>query len=157
MVLPDARFNVVYYKVKIAREKWKKEPADSAASGKRIPKGPALEKIGENDDGSWIHLRWTLGDGSSFTGWLKLDQLEETEAPERPDIDLFGFLKTCVRAELAVNALSDTEPHFINADFLIALALYESKIQNVGEKTPGTGLKHGVGGCHTAGFKVGPV
>ncbi|WEZ85502.1 hypothetical protein P6U16_25890 (plasmid) [Rhizobium sp. 32-5/1] len=70
--------------------------------------------------------------------WLPVEFLELAEAAERPPIIPWAFLTSCVRAEEWVNALPDTGANYVNADYLIALALYESGLANVGNITPGT-------------------
>ncbi|MCP5082759.1 MAG: hypothetical protein GY948_13815 [Alphaproteobacteria bacterium] len=122
--------------------KWSKEASEDAGElGDRVPLEALLEKIGENDDGSWLHLQRTLSAGTvPHTGWFKTSDVHQVDTPEnlRLKMDKWAFLKTCVRAELSVNALKDTAPCYINADYLVALALYESKIENIGNKTPKT-------------------
>ncbi|MER9491573.1 hypothetical protein NKI86_07030 [Mesorhizobium sp. M0320] len=70
--------------------------------------------------------------------WLPVEFLEPAEAAERPPIIPWAFLTTCVRAEEWINALPDTGANYVNADYLIALALYESGLANVGNITSGT-------------------
>lgn len=132
----------MFFKVNEPLMKWRKEPSDAAGKlGDRVPLDALLEKIGENDDGSWLHLQRTISAGTTpHTGWFKTSDVHQVDTPEdrRLKMDTWAFLKTCVRAELAVNALKETAPCFISADYLVALALYESKIENIGNKTPKT-------------------
>ena len=114
----------MFFKVNAPLMKWSKEPSDAAASlGDRVPKEALLEKIGENDDGSWLHLQRTITVGTTpHTGWFKASDVHQVDTPEdqRLKMDKWAFLKTCVRAELAVNALKATAPCYINADYLVA-------------------------------------
>lgn len=132
----------MFFKVNEPLMKWSKEPSDAAGKlGDRVPLDALLEKIGENDDGSWLHLQRTISAGTTpHTGWFKATDVHQVETPEdqRLAMDRWAFLKTCVRAELSVNALAGTAPCYISADYLVALALYESKIENIGNKTPQT-------------------
>lgn len=70
--------------------------------------------------------------------WLAVEFLEPAEAAERPPIIPWAFLTTCVRAEEWINGLADTGSNYVNADYLVALALYESGLANAGNVTPGT-------------------
>jgi uncharacterized protein (TIGR02594 family) len=88
-------------------------------------------------DGALRKVKFTVVDKVRRC-WLPVGDLVEAEAPERPPVILWAFLTTCVRAEEWINKKTDTGTNFVNADYLIALALYESKIANVGNETPNT-------------------
>lgn len=138
----------MYFKKKGFTTKWSKTPSDAPDQlNKHGRPSPAwvLEQIGESEDKKWLNLRYVEPVVSvQYTGWLKKTDLTEVPAPERPEIDLWTFLKTCVRAEHSVNGLpvkKGSDPFYINSDYLVALALYETKISNPikGKKDPATG------------------
>ena len=70
--------------------------------------------------------------------WLPVEFLVPAEEATRPPIIPWAFLTTCVRAEEWINDLPDTGSNYVNADYLVALALYESGLANAGNVTPGT-------------------
>lgn len=120
-------------------------PPDLKDTGPIIPGGTVVEaeppsegQPSVTEDGKHQHVKYRNDVGNFFRGWIPVEHLGEAEAPERPKVILWGFLKSCVTAELWINDLPDTGENFINADYLVALALYESKLENIGNKTPGT-------------------
>jgi uncharacterized protein (TIGR02594 family) len=56
-------------------------------------------------------------------------------AGERPPVDPGDFVTACLSAEADINALADTKPWFVSADYLIARAIIATDITNAGPKT----------------------
>lgn len=80
-----------------------------------------------NTNGNLIEV--TLKSGE--TGWiLKADC--EPDSGSRPSADPGFFVDNCLGAERAFNNVASTAPWYVSADFLIARALLETKIVNVG-------------------------
>jgi uncharacterized protein (TIGR02594 family) len=76
----------------------------------------------------------------SQTGWVSKDSLL---VKDRDTLDEQAFVRECIVAERAVNTLSQTEPWFVSADYVIARAIFESqdaanKLVNAGNKIPGS-------------------
>jgi uncharacterized protein (TIGR02594 family) len=74
------------------------------------------------------------------TGWLSKDSLV---VKERDVLDEVAFVRESIIAERAVNALSQTAPWFVSADYVIARAIFESqdtarKLVNAANKIPGS-------------------
>ncbi|MDQ2634393.1 MAG: hypothetical protein M3Y78_11730 [Pseudomonadota bacterium] len=116
--------------------------AEPQADAEQIGEAFAEEvgrKTGEKD--GWIELKVRSGGGVAVRGWVKsqADRIQETSEPPRPELNLWGFLKHSVNAELWVNGKPETAPHFIAADYLIALAKIESGLKNAGELVSGSG------------------
>ncbi|NNF78284.1 MAG: hypothetical protein HKN05_09675, partial [Rhizobiales bacterium] len=119
---------------------------DHPPEGKEIPgfanlvfKGQEVTEISPSPDETWVKVWYKTEGANIIEGWIERANLEEAGTPERDKIVLWAFLKSCVRAEFAVNQLKDTKPYFVNADFLIALALYHGPndtITNLGHKDP---------------------
>ncbi|MBG6173453.1 uncharacterized protein (TIGR02594 family) [Labrenzia sp. EL_208] len=110
----------------------------------RIPVNSIVEDDpdeGENEtltaDGKLRKIKFRVV-GNIRRGWLPVEFLEEAEAAERPGVIPWAFITTCVRAEEWINAMPDTGVNYVHADYLIALAIYETKMANVGNETPGT-------------------
>ncbi|MBR1175677.1 TIGR02594 family protein [Bradyrhizobium sp. KB893862 SZCCT0404] len=62
---------------------------------------------------------------------------------DRDTLDETAFVRECIVVERAVNALQQTAPWFVSADYVIARAIFESedvgqKLVNAGNKIPGT-------------------
>lgn len=119
-------------------------PPDLVRTPPRIPVNSIVEDDAPSGsqellspDGKFRKIKFRMAD-SVRRCWLPVEFLEKAEAAERPPIVLWGFLTACVRAEEWINKKPDTGSNFVNADYLIALAIYESKIANIGNETPGT-------------------
>jgi uncharacterized protein (TIGR02594 family) len=74
------------------------------------------------------------------TGWLSKDVLE---VKDRDTLNEEAFVRECIIAERTVNALPQTKPWFVAADYVIARAIFESqdatsKLVNAGNKIPGS-------------------
>ncbi len=74
------------------------------------------------------------------TGWVSKDSLV---VKGRDILNEEAFVRECIVAERAVNALPQTEPWFVSADFVIARAIFESqdvarKLANAGNKIQGS-------------------
>ena len=116
------------------RQSSKLRSAATAAS----PDGPMVfgddigKQIDERADLAMRNLLVRRKDGAVVEGWIAFDRLEPSDEPPRADISLWAFLKTCVTAEIWVNDRPETAPHFVLADYLIALASIESGTKNPG-------------------------
>ena len=76
----------------------------------------------------------------SQTGWVSNDSLL---VEDRDTLEEEAFVRECIIAEREVNALSQTAPWFVSADYVIARAIFESqdaasKLVNAGNKIPGS-------------------
>ena len=76
----------------------------------------------------------------SQTGWVSKDSLV---VKDRDTLDEEAFVRECIIAERGVNALPQTNPWFVSADYVIARAIFESqdgasKLVNAGNKIPGS-------------------
>lgn len=74
------------------------------------------------------------------TGWVAKDSLV---VKGRDILNEAAFVRECLVAERAVNALPPTAPWFVSADYVIARAIFESqdashKLVNAGNKIPGS-------------------
>ena len=74
------------------------------------------------------------------TGWLSKDVLE---VKDRDTLNEEAFVRECIIAERTINALPQTKPWFVAADYVIARAIFESqdatsKLVNAGNKIPGS-------------------
>ena len=85
-----------------------------------------------NVSGSLIEV---VLDDSGEKGWIAKDACGANTGP-RLQVDRPSFVETCIGIERSFNAVASTAPWFVSADFLIARALLETKIVNVG---PGVG------------------
>ncbi|QKD01270.1 TIGR02594 family protein [Mesorhizobium loti] len=88
-----------------------------------------------NVSGDFVEVK--VGDQ---TGWVSKDSLV---VKDRDVLDEVAFVRESIIAERAVNALSQTAPWFVSADYVIARAIFESqdiarKLVNAGNKIPGS-------------------
>lgn len=84
--------------------------------------------------GASSELRIEVRLGSGDTGWIaKSDSKPDTASRTPAEADTFAI--TCVDVERAFNELPSTAPWYVAADFLVARALLETKIVNVGPST----------------------
>ncbi|MCD2175045.1 hypothetical protein [Rhizobium sp. C4] len=134
----------MFHKLTKAQFPFEGEPPALAKVPPRIPVGSIVEDdpvgdVGEtlSADGTLRRVKFRMVSDVRHC-WLPVEFLEPAEAAERPPIIPWAFLTTCVQAEEWINALPDTGTNYVNADYLIALALYESGLANVGNITPGT-------------------
>src|SRR5262245_20911592 len=88
-----------------------------------------------NVSGDFVEVK--IGDQ---TGWLSKNSLV---VKDRDVLNEQALVRECIIAERAVNALSQTAPWFVSADYVIARAIFESqdaarKLVNAGNKIPGS-------------------
>lgn len=75
---------------------------------------------------------------SGTKGWILTADASPIGAGEaRPDLNIGDFVGQCVSVEAAFNALPDTPPWYVSADFLIARAIIETDLKNAGPKIAG--------------------
>ncbi len=91
---------------------------------------PVEELARKTVDGvEWVQVRATL-DGGLATGWLPAAKTKKVDAlPDKPT-DLWLFVKSCT--------LAGRQTEGISRDYLIALAIVESDLQNFGPRVPGS-------------------
>jgi uncharacterized protein (TIGR02594 family) len=120
---------------KVLRSSNLRETADrtSPAVGEAFPNDVGNRNAVEGER-SRIFIRRDAGGFDE--GWLDQDRLEETPPPPRPELRVPEFLRTCVDAETWINDLPGTAPHFVLADYLIALAKIETLVRNSGPMRP---------------------
>jgi uncharacterized protein (TIGR02594 family) len=112
----------------------------------RLLKAPGGEKIATIN----VNERVTGTDGPEGTngdfiqvaraddtvGWARAKDFDK--AGEEP-MDVGTFVAACIDSERQINALEQTKPWFARADLVIARALIETGIKNVGPKFPHSG------------------
>ncbi len=98
-------------------------------------------QTGASDDGSRFRLLCRINGGGIEEGWIDNDpeRIEQAEEPPRAEIKVTEFLRTCVDAEVWMNNLEETNPHFVLADFLVALSLIETGMTNAPSADEGSG------------------
>ena len=85
----------------------------------------------------WIKVQ--LAD-SAVEGWLKRSSGIEVADPDRPDLEVEGFVRSALIAEQAFNKDPATAPNFVFADYVLALAFVESNMTNPGAVPPSDAL-----------------
>jgi hypothetical protein len=79
----------------------------------------------------WIKVQLP---NSRSEGWVKMSSGIIVPDPARPPLDVEGFVRTALIAEQAFNADPATAPNFVFADYVLALAVVESGMTNLGAK-----------------------
>jgi hypothetical protein len=90
------------------------------------------EKFGTPPN-DWIKVQLP---SSAVEGWLKRSSGIEVADPSRPSLDEEGFVRSALIAEQAFNDDPATAPNFVFADYVLALALVESGMTNLGPVPP---------------------
>lgn len=99
--------------------------------------GDRLSATGQTADG-FDEVVFTTRAGKKHTGWVLQAHREEAE-PEAPeDFDAEGFVEICIVAQRAINNDPSTAPWFVAADLVIARALLETKLANLGPLRAGS-------------------
>ena len=113
----------------------------------KTPDGPAIDGLTPNltvvgtgnTSGNFVEVQLRLGSDAE-TGWLSNDSLL---VKQRTILNEAAFVRECLIAERAVNALPQTKPWLALADYVIARGIFESqsganKLVNAGNKNPGS-------------------
>jgi uncharacterized protein (TIGR02594 family) len=104
--------------------------------------GTALcNQIKISEDTTRLNCLCRLNGGGIVEGWITNDpvRIAPSDAPPRETIDVTAFLRTCVDAEVWMNNLVETQPHFVLADYLAALSLIETGMTDAPPASDGSG------------------
>jgi hypothetical protein len=88
------------------------------------------ERFGTNPN-DWLKVQ--IPDSRS-EGWLRVSSGIIVPDPARPPLDEEGFVRSALIAEHAFNEDPKTPPNFVFADYVLALAVIESGMTNLGAK-----------------------
>jgi uncharacterized protein (TIGR02594 family) len=113
------------------------DPTAANVSPGRVLANEIGQEIERGADDLWIKIS-VPSPGGPRIGWALASNLKEVAAPARPEFNLVDILKTCVDAEAWINGQLKSDSFFVAADYLVALAEIETRIKNVGNKTPGS-------------------
>jgi uncharacterized protein (TIGR02594 family) len=121
----------------------REEPLATSKSKETLFQGALLgDPVGTSDG----FLRFELGapDNDALKGWIFKDDCRPLTDAERQPLNEEGFVQECVNVQLLFNATDEIKPGVplapwvVSADFLIARAIFETGIQNLGSKIPGS-------------------
>lgn len=118
----------------------RKDPASGSPQESEMLPGEIGRQVELSQDGNWAKMVVYSKLLSPRSGWIILNAsvgntTEEVQAPPRPEFSLWAFLKECIDAEEWINKHDPTARFFVIADYLIALAHFETKIKNAKAKT----------------------
>ena len=124
------------------------EPTATSTSKDLLPPN---KKLGDPLGASDGFLLFALGapNDDALKGWvLKSDCEDRTDDASRPPLNAAAFVQECVNVQLLFNDETKPvegappavliRPWVVSADFLIARALYETDIRNLGKNIPGS-------------------
>jgi len=108
---------------------------------------PPNKELGDPFRASEDFLFFVLGapNDNTLKGWiLKSDCEDRTDDSARPPIREAAFVQECVNVQLRFNAIEELkpgelmQPYVVSSDFLIARAIFETGIKNLGKNIPGS-------------------
>jgi uncharacterized protein (TIGR02594 family) len=116
------------------------EPLATSDSKKALFQGTELGDPLKSSDG---FLFFEVGGptNDALKGWVFKDDCEES--PDRLPVNEVGFVQECVNVQLVFNATDEfkpgetIKPWEVSSDFLIARAIFETGIENLGKKILG--------------------
>jgi uncharacterized protein (TIGR02594 family) len=89
-----------------------------------------VETTGKTD-GSFVEI-----DFQGATAWVSENDLNKSAESPTGAFDEAFFVEECNKVAREINALADTPPWFVSADFLVARARIETGMTNAGPKLP---------------------
>jgi len=123
----------------------REEPLATSKNKKSMQQGDKLgDPVKESDGFLFFQINSTL------SGWMLKSDCEEIPDADRLPINEAGFVQECVNVQLLFNSAEEIKPvdgapppvsirpWVVSADFLIARALYETDIRNLGRNIPGS-------------------
>ena len=119
------------------------EPLATSASKKTLFQGAPLGDSLRASDG-FLFFQLGAPTNEALKGWILKDDCAEVPETSRPEIREAGFVQECVNIQLLFNATEQIkpgepmQPSIVSSDFLIARALFETGIKNLGKKIPGS-------------------
>jgi uncharacterized protein (TIGR02594 family) len=121
----------------------REEPLATSKIKKTMQQGDEIgDPVRESDGFLFFEINKTL------SGWMLKSDCEELPDAARPPVNEAGFVQECVNVQLLFNDETKPvegappavliRPWVVSADFLIARALYETDIRNLGKNIPGS-------------------
>jgi uncharacterized protein (TIGR02594 family) len=115
----------------------REEPLATAKIKMTLQQGDLIgDPVRESDGFLFFQINDTL------SGWLLKSDCEPDTNP--PPLNEVGFVQECVNVQLLFNSTEEIQPGVpiapwvVSADFLIARAIFETGIKNLGKKIPGS-------------------
>jgi uncharacterized protein (TIGR02594 family) len=121
------------YKVVQTTDLLKAPDADSEVLT-TLMEGEILADAGETK-GAFVKVNHPA---AAVPGWVAASDCQKIDDAPRPPVKEEDFVSSCVLAERAMNDEPTTAPWLVSADFIIARAIIETGIANVGPKIPGS-------------------
>jgi len=121
----------------------REEPLATSKIKKTLQQGDIIGDPAKESDGFlFFEINETLN------GWMLKSDCEEMPDADRPPVNEAGFVQECVNVQFLFNDEKKPvegappavviRPWVVSADFLIARALYETDIRNLGKNIPGS-------------------
>lgn len=121
----------------------REEPLATSRNKKTMQQGDELgDPVRESDGFLFFEIN------AALNGWMLKDDCEELPDAARQPINEKGFVQECVNVQFLFNDETKPvegappavtiRPWVVSADFLIARALYETDIRNLGRNIPGS-------------------
>ena len=121
----------------------REEPLETSKNKKTMQQGDELgDPVRESDGFLFFEINSTLN------GWMLKSHCEEITDENRRPVNEAGFVQECINVQLLFNDETKPvegappavviRPWVVSADFLIARALYETDIRNLGKTIPGS-------------------
>jgi uncharacterized protein (TIGR02594 family) len=119
------------------------DPSLTAKSKKDLFPGAVLGDPLRASDG-FLFFELGAPDNDALKGWVPKEQCEERADANRPPLSEAGFVQEAVNVQLRFDAIEEIKPGLalkpwiVSADFLIARALFETGIKNLGKNISGS-------------------
>jgi uncharacterized protein (TIGR02594 family) len=118
------------------RTKLRKDPQDNALPKKQLEGEEILKPTGKTS-GEWTEVIFSTG-VVDIRGWVLTADCETVTDIARELAETDGFIHQCIFLERVANSLNGIAPWFVTADFVIARAILETKITNLGPNIAGS-------------------
>jgi spore germination cell wall hydrolase CwlJ-like protein len=121
------------------------QPPPEDGPSRTLSPGTILDYVGKDEDKSkeWINVAFTPPAGVKAVGWVRNKDCEEVPDAPRPEIAEVDFIRECYATERTFNSPvnAETISHWvISGELLIARAVFETGIKNVGAKPGSDGV-----------------
>lgn len=125
------------------------EPLATSTSRKTLFQGAPLGDAIRTSDG-FLFFQLGAPTDEALKGWISRNDCEEVADANRPPVRVASFVQECVNIQLLFNATDEVkpaeganpaepmQPWGVSCDFLIARALFETGIKNLGKNIPGS-------------------
>jgi len=125
--------------IRLIEDRWlRKIPSSDGLRVVRLPEGSLLKKHDVSQDGLWLFVKPQPPFELIEKGWIEAASTTETNSDDiSKQIEMAPFVRSCTFAARQLD-LDNTEPYYVDRDYLIALAIHETNISNIESSIAGS-------------------